>query len=136
MIALMKVLAFLLVLLVIVPAQAKYKNKRRAHGTASYYGNKFEGRKTASGEVFTNNGFTAASNKIRLGAYVRVINKKNGKRVYVKINDRMGTDKRVIDLTVAATELLDFKRDGTTKVKIKVVGNGKGRRKIRKQGRA
>jgi len=135
MIALKKVLTLLLLLLTIVPAHAKYKNKHRAHGTASYYGNKYEGRKTASGEVFSNHGFTAASNKFRLGAYVRVINKRNGNKVYVKINDRMGTDKRVIDLTLAATELLDFKRDGTTKVKIKVVGDGKGRRKIRKQNR-
>ena len=125
----------LLIMLISVCCQAKYKHKHRAHGTASYYSSKYEGKKTASGDVFTNRGYTAASNKFRLGAYVRVTNQNNGNKVYVRINDRMGNDKRVIDLTVAATEQLGFKQQGTTKVKVKVVKDRKGKRKIRKQSR-
>ena len=114
-------------------ASARYKHKHKARGIASYYGNKYEGRKTATGDVFRNSGFTAASNKFRLGAYVRVTNRANGKKVYVRINDRMGNGKRLIDLTEAATEQLGFKRQGTTRVKAKVVSERKGKRAIRRQ---
>lgn len=114
--------------------EARYKHKHKAHGIASYYSNKYDGKKTATGDVFSNRGFTAASNKFRLGAYARVTNRSNGKHVYVKINDRMGNGKRLIDLTLAATEQLDFKREGTARVKVKVVRERKGRRGIRRQG--
>ena len=124
---------FLLLLLNTVYAQARYKHKHKAHGEASYYAEKYNGRKTADGTVFTNNGFTAASNKFRLGAYAKVINRENGNVVYVLINDRMGNKKRVIDLTTAAAKKLDFIKQGTAKVKVKVVKPGKGKRKIRKQ---
>ncbi len=123
---------FLLMLAVTTHA-AKYKHKHRAGGTASYYSSKYEGKKTASGDVFTNRGYTAASNKFRLGAYTRVTNKSNGRKVYVRINDRMGNDKRLIDLTAAATDKLGFKQQGTTQVKVKVVSDRKGKRKIRRQ---
>lgn len=56
------------------------------HGT--YYHDKFEGRKTSSGEVFDQNGFTAAHWKIKLGTMVMVTNRNTGKQVIVKVNDR------------------------------------------------
>jgi len=115
-------------------AAARYKHNHKARGIASYYSNKFEGRKTATGDVFHNSGFTAASNKFRLGAYVRVTNLSNGKKVYVQVNDRMGNGKRLIDLTNAAAEALDFKRAGTAKVRVKVVKERKGKRGVRRQG--
>jgi len=116
-----------------VSARIKYKKKHRAHGVASYYSNKYEGRKTASGETFSNQDYTAASNKFRLGAYVRVRNKTNGSTVYVKVNDRMGDQKRLIDLTTAASDELGFRKAGLADVKVKVVRPGKARRKIRRQ---
>lgn len=85
---------------------------QRKEGTASYYHPKFEGRKTASGEVFSNKDMTAASNHYPLGTLVRVTNKKNGKSVLVRINDRMGTKHRLIDLTEKAAQELCFKEQG------------------------
>lgn len=105
-------------------------------GIASYYHNKFNGRKTANGEIFRNSGYTAASNHFPLGTYVKVTNKRNGHFVYVKINDRMGHKGRVIDLTERAALDLNFKQRGTTSVKIEVVSAEEGRRKILAQNEA
>ncbi|HXS35199.1 MAG TPA: septal ring lytic transglycosylase RlpA family protein [Flavipsychrobacter sp.] len=91
-------------------------------GVASYYHHKFEGRKTATGEIFNNSKYTAACNRLKLGSYVRVTNLGNGRVVYVRINDRMAaTNNRLIDLASIAAEKLDFKDDGLTKVKIEIV---------------
>ena len=57
-------------------------------GVASYYHNKFNGRKTASGEVFSNNKLTAAHRTYPFGTYLKVTNVVNGKSVVVKVNDR------------------------------------------------
>ena len=81
---------------------------QRKEGTASYYHPKFEGRKTASGERFSNQDMTGASNHYPLGTLVRVTNKKTGKSVVVRINDRMGTRHRLIDLTEKAARELCF----------------------------
>ncbi|MGN6566850.1 MAG: septal ring lytic transglycosylase RlpA family protein [Flavipsychrobacter sp.] len=98
------------------------------NGIASFYHSKFVGRKTATGEVFSNHKYTAASNKLRLGSYVKVTNLENGKVVYVRINDRMApTNKRLIDLAGIAAEKLDFKGDGLAKVKIEIVNSDEGR---------
>lgn len=98
------------------------------NGIASFYHSKFVGRKTATGEVFSNHKYTAASNKLRLGSYVKVTNLENGKVVYVRINDRMApTNKRLIDLAGVAAEKLDFKSDGLAKVKIEIVNSDEGR---------
>lgn len=99
-------------------------------GKASFYHNKFEGRKTATGETFRNSGYTAASNHFPLGTYVKVSNKKNGKVVYVKINDRMGHQGRVIDLTYRAAGDLNFINSGLTNVSIEVVNKEEGKRKV------
>lgn len=94
-------------------------------GTASYYSGRFEGIKTASGEKFTNKGFTGASNNLKLGTWVKVTNVQNGKWVVVKINDRMHPRMkkkgRVIDLTRAAAQKLQFLNKGLAKVKLEVV---------------
>jgi rare lipoprotein A len=90
-------------------------------GTASYYSNKFHGRKTASGQVYNKNKFTAASNKFELGDSVKVINLSNGKEINVLINDRMANNGRVIDLSYAAADSLDFIRQGLTRVKIELL---------------
>jgi len=99
-------------------------------GIASYYHNKFVGRKTANGEVFTQGKFTAASNHFKLGTYVKVTNQNNGNVIYVKVNDRMGHPTRMIDLTELAASKLNFIRRGTTKVKIEKVSSEEGKRMI------
>lgn len=94
-------------------------------GTASFYSARFEGKKTASGEPFTNKGYTAASNNLPLGTWVKVTNTRNGKSVVVKINDKMHPKMkkkgRVIDLTRAAAQKLQFLGKGLTKVRLEVV---------------
>jgi rare lipoprotein A len=83
-------------------------------GKASFYSLKFEGRKTATGSVFSHKNYTAASNSFPLGTYVLVTNSKNKQFVVVKINDRMSKSMskkgRIVDLTrVAAKDLGIFK---------------------------
>lgn len=100
-------------------------------GVASYYHPKFEGRKTATGETFTNNEFTAACNRLALGTFVKVTNLANGFFIYVRVNDRMAAaNKRLIDLAEVAAEKLGFVDDGTTKVKIETVPTEEGKNGI------
>lgn len=75
---------------------------------ASWYGGKFHGRTTASGEKYNMNALTAAHKTLPFGTKVKVTNKKNGKAVVVMINDRGPFVKgRVIDLSKAAHEKID-----------------------------
>jgi len=109
-------------------AQNAIKKTADKKGIASFYHDKFEGRKTATGEVFVNNKYTAASNKLKLGTFVKVTNLSNGNIVYVRVNDRMARhNPRLIDLASVAAEELGFKDDGTTKVKVEVVPVEEGR---------
>lgn len=93
-------------------------NGNEKQGKASYYHNKFNGRKTASGEIFSQKQFTAACNVYPLGTLLLVTNTKNGKSVVVKVNDRIGTKKRIIDLSLAAAKELGFVSNGITNVTI------------------
>jgi rare lipoprotein A len=94
-------------------AQTLEKSLQKREGKASYYHSKFNGRKTATGELFSNQGMTAASNHFPLGTIVKVTNKKTGKYVIVKINDRMSVgNPRVIDLTERAARELCFLEQG------------------------
>ncbi len=107
---------------------AQKKISESEKGVASYYHDKFEGRKTTTGDVFDNDKFTAASNKIKLGSYVKVTNITNGEVVYVKVNDRMAAgNKRLIDLASIAAKKLDFHNKGITKVKVEVVTEEEGK---------
>ncbi len=91
-------------------------------GTASFYAKKFNGRKTSSGERFSNDSLTAAHKKFKFGTYVLVRNLKNDSTVIVKINDRLPQkSKRSIDLTLRAAKQLNFVRSGLTKVEITVL---------------
>jgi rare lipoprotein A len=91
-------------------------------GIASYYAKKFEGRRTANGETFSHKKFTAACNVLPLGTSIRVTNLSNGKTVVVRVNDRLHPKmKRVVDLTYAAAQKLDFIAKGLTKVKVEVL---------------
>lgn len=99
-------------------------------GVASFYNNKFVGRKTANGETFKQTLYTCASNHYELGTYLKVTNLANKKVVFVKVNDRMGHPSRVIDLTYLAAKDLNFVNSGTTKVKIEPVSNHEGKRQV------
>ena len=91
-------------------------------GVASWYGKKFHGRKTASGERYNQNKMTAAHKTLPFGTRVRVKNRDNGKNVVVVINDRGPFAKgRIIDVSRAAAKKLGMLGAGTAKVSIKVV---------------
>jgi rare lipoprotein A len=99
------------------------KAKRVLYGMASFYSNKFNGRKTASGEIFSQNKFTCACNVLPLGTWIRVTNLRNGKWVVVKTNDRLHPRmKRIIDLSRAAAVKLNYVSSGLTRVKVEVLG--------------
>ena len=84
---------------------------------ASFYHSKFEGRKTANGETFSNSNLTAAYNHVPLGSILEVINIKNNKSVIVVVNDRCGINSR-IDLTKKAFASIADLKSGIIKVKI------------------
>ena len=90
-------------------------------GTASYYSNKFEGKRTASGDIFSQSKFTAAHRTLALGTMVRVTNLKNNLWVDVKVNDRMGRSKHKIDLSRAAAKEIDMVRSGWANVTIEIL---------------
>ena len=106
-------------------------SKADSKRVASFYHSKFDGRKTATGEVFRSTNYTAASNQLKLGTFIKVTNVRNGKVVYVKVNDRMAAhNKRLVDLTSTAAEQLHFKEQGTTQVLLEVVTDDEGRNGI------
>lgn len=88
-------------------------------GEASYYSDKYQGRKTASGELYDRNKYTAAHRTLPFGALVQVTDIKSNKTVIVKIND-MGPSKesRIIDLSYAAAEAIGLVRAGIAQVKL------------------
>lgn len=94
------------------------------YGIASYYAAKFQGRKTASGEVYRNELITAACNVLPLNTWIRVTNLSNNISVIAKINDRLHPkNKRLIDLSKSAAKQLGYISDGLTKVKVEVLEN-------------
>ena len=87
----------------------------------TFYHNRFEGRKTASGEVFNQNLFTAAHWKIKLGTYVLVTNRNTGLQVIVKINDRCPR-RGVLDMTRRAANGIGIK--GCQPVTVRILPEG------------
>ena len=91
-------------------------------GRASYYAARFDGRKTANGEIFSNKKLTAAHLTLPFGTLVRVTNLKNSKSVVVRINDRGPYVKsRIIDLSHAAADSLDIIHSGWAMVKVEEI---------------
>lgn len=92
-------------------------------GTASWYGEDFNRRKTSNGEWFDMNRLTAAHATLPLPSYVKVTNLENGREVVVRVNDRGPfVDTRVIDLSKRAAEVLEFKNKGKTQVRVQYIG--------------
>jgi rare lipoprotein A len=91
-------------------------------GYASYYADKFEGRKTASGDIFDQSKLTAAHKTLPFGTIVEVLNMNNGMTVSVIINDRGPfIAGRIIDLSYAAAKRLGMIQDGVVPVKLKIL---------------
>jgi rare lipoprotein A len=92
-------------------------------GLATWYGQSFAGKKTASGERFDPAAMTAAHRKLPFNTWVEVRRIDTGGVVRVRITDRgpHGDDRRIIDLSHAAAEKLGFVAQGTTKVEIRIV---------------
>ena len=92
-------------------------------GRASWYGDDFQGRETASGENYNKTDLTCAHRSLPLGTLVRVTNLMNHKSVVVRVNDRGPfLASRVIDLSYAAAHFLGF--DGTAQVRLDVLRRG------------
>lgn len=93
-------------------------------GKASFYASKFEGRKTASGAIFSNQKMTAAHKELAFGTKVKVTNLANQKSVVVTINDRGPFVKgRIIDVSQKAAKELGFYKQGIAKVTVEVINN-------------
>lgn len=96
------------------------------YGTASYYADKFNGRKTATGHIYSHDKYTAACNQLPLGTWVRVTNLRNNHAVIVQINDRLHPkNKRVVDLSKVAASKLGYIKRGLTQVRVEVLGRVK-----------
>jgi rare lipoprotein A len=95
----------------------------KQRGVASWYGDDFHGRTTASGEVYDMHALTAAHRTLPLGTVVRIVNVVNGKHVTIRINDRGPyVHGRIVDLSYAAAKGLGMVQDGVSAIQLEVVG--------------
>lgn len=126
MISYKNIVIFLFAILFLISCSAKknvsgniYKNKAQT----SYYADKFNGRKTASGEKFSNNKLTAAHRKLAFGTNLKVTNIANKKSVFVKVNDRGPfTRGRELDLSKEAfMRITDNRNHGVLTVTIEII---------------
>ncbi len=93
-------------------------------GTASYYGSRHHGSRTASGERFNQHGLTAAHRSLAFGSRVRVTNLDNKRSVVVRINDRGPHSRgRLIDLSRGAAQKIGMIRSGTARVRVQGLSN-------------
>lgn len=114
-------IVFLLVWMLGCAAKPPVKRPQayEAVGLASYYGKKFHGRKTASGEPFNMYALTAAHKRLPFGTRVRVTHLKSGRSIAVRINDRGPFIKgRIIDLSYGAAKKLGMVTQGVARVRI------------------
>ena len=109
----------ILLLIIALPAASIFSEES---GLASWYGGKFQGRQTASGEIFDTNEMTAAHKSLPFGSIVRVKNISNDLTVEVRINDRGPFVKgRIIDLSRAAAEVIELTKTGIAPVVLEVL---------------
>jgi rare lipoprotein A len=91
-------------------------------GIASWYGKRYHGRRTASGEIFDMNSGTAAHRTLPFGTRVQVTNLENGRSAVLKINDRGPfVRRRIIDVSRRAAQELGFVHQGTARVRVRIV---------------
>lgn len=117
-----KMRRILSLLIVFLAVSIMVDAQRVVDGQATFYGNKYHGRKTSSGESFNKNAMVCAHRTLPFGTRVRVTNKKNGKAVVVRVIDRGPFAKgRVIDLSPAAARELDMVKAGVAPVHLELV---------------
>ncbi|MEI6744925.1 MAG: septal ring lytic transglycosylase RlpA family protein [Methylococcaceae bacterium] len=121
----------------------KYKNttnkvaSKSKTGVASWYGNEFHGKKTATGELFDMNAMTAAHNTLPLDSYAEITNTENNRTVIVRINDRGPFfDKRILDLSYSAAKQLGMDEAGTSKVAIKSIAPEQALKQLQQQNQS
>ena len=111
------------------PAPAAAPQAAADSGKIAWYGRKFNGRKTASGERFNAAALTMAHKTLPFGTRVKVTNAANGKSVVVRVNDRgPSTPDRVGDVSLAAAQKLRMTRSGVVDAKLEVVGQAPTRK--------
>lgn len=119
----MKIISFVLFLLLTLSLLNIYAQNTQT-GLASFYADKFDGRTTASGEIFRQNKMTAAHRTLPFGTQVKVTNLENNNTVIVTINDRGPfVNDRIIDLSKVAAQKLDFISNGVCRVKVEVLSS-------------
>ncbi len=107
----------------LIPVFQEFHLAQAASGKASWYGPKFHGRTTASGEKFNQNALTAAHRSLPFGTQVKVTNVNNGRSVVVRINDRGPfVAGRIIDLSAAAARTLGLVQSGVAPVRLQILG--------------
>lgn len=117
-----KKVTVILIFVILLFSVKSFAQKTETVGIASYYADKFVGRKTASGAIYKHSKLTAAHKILPFGTKVNVTNLSNKKAVIVVINDRGPFVKgRIIDLSKSAAKKLDFVQEGLVQVKIKVM---------------
>lgn len=118
------VFIWLLMSLISFSAIGKPGKQFKRQGKASFYANKFQGRKTANGERYNMNAYTAAHRTLPFNTMVKVVNLKNNKSVLVRINDRGPyAHNRIIDLSKAAAKTIGLYKAGSGHVRIEIVEN-------------
>lgn len=110
--------------------KAAAQNAKQGHdwhqiGIASWYGPHFQGRETASGQIFNMHQLTCAHRTLPLGSLIRVTNLQNHKSVVLRVNDRGPVPKtRVVDLSYAAAGQLGMRQKGLARVRIDLIQKG------------
>lgn len=105
-----------------IKKSARNRRRHRQVGLASWYGKKFQGHMTASGEPYNMYRLTAAHKELPLGSLIKVTNLRNGKWVIVRVNDRGPyVGNRIVDLSYGAAEILDMRPYGVQKVSLELV---------------
>jgi rare lipoprotein A len=113
---------FFVICLYLVSGCVHYQVVCEVEGTASWYGKKYHGNKTASGEKFNMYAKTAAHQSLAFGTKVRVINLENNRKVILRINDRGPfIDDRIIDVSYRAAKKLRFVKEGLAHVLIQIL---------------
>ena len=101
---------------------ASANNPHAEKGMAAFYGRSMEGHKTACGTTYVATELTTAHRTLPCGTKLRITNTKNGKSVEATVNDRGPTSrKRIVDVSRAVAEQMDFVKQGTTTVEVEVV---------------
>ncbi|TQV64386.1 MAG: septal ring lytic transglycosylase RlpA family protein [Sulfurovum sp.] len=112
----------------------KHSNSKVFVGMGSWYGLTFNGCRTASGERFKENKYTAAHRTLPFGTMLEVTDRDTGRKIVVKVNDRGPfSKKRIIDLSCQAGRDLGIARKGVFRAKIEVISREEGKKKLELQ---